>query len=70
MIKVEGHSNLYRDEKTGAIVNTDSMAYNQYVKSLDHRDSQKKELNEMKKDIEEIKLLLKNLAMNSHNINI
>tara|TARA_B100001996_G_scaffold150317_1_gene114417 strand:- start:2638 stop:2850 length:213 start_codon:yes stop_codon:yes gene_type:complete len=70
MIKVEGHSNLYRDEKTGAIVNTDSMAYNQYVRSLDHRDSQKKELNEMKKDIEEIKLLLKNLAMNSHNINI
>tara|TARA_Y100000361_G_C10989352_1_gene253290 strand:+ start:396 stop:608 length:213 start_codon:yes stop_codon:yes gene_type:complete len=70
MIKVEGHSNLYRDEKTGAIVNTDSMAYNQYVKSLDHRDLQKKELNEMKKDIEEIKLLLKNLAMNSHNINI
>tara|TARA_R100000742_G_C4232284_1_gene53599 strand:- start:273 stop:485 length:213 start_codon:yes stop_codon:yes gene_type:complete len=70
MIKVEGHSNLYRDEKTGAVVNTDSMAYNQYVKSLEHRDSQKKELNEMKKDIEEIKLLLKNLAMNSHNINI
>ena len=70
MIRVEGHSNLYRDEKTGAVVNTDSMAYNQYVRSLDHRDSQKKELNEMKKDIEEIKLLLKNLAMNSHNINI
>ena len=70
MIRVEGHSNLFRDEKTGAVVNTDSMAYNQYVKSLEHRDSQKKELNEMKKDIEEIKLLLKNLAMNSHNINI
>ncbi len=70
MIKVEGHSNLYRDEKTGAVVNTDSMAYNQYVKSLDHRDLEKKELNKMKKDIEEIKLLLKNLAMNSHNINI
>ena len=49
MIRVEGHSNLYRDEKTGAVVNTDSMAYNQYVKSLEHRDSQKKELNEMKK---------------------
>ena len=70
MIKVEGHSNLYRDEETGAVVNTDSMAYNQYVKSLDHRDLEKKELNKMKKDIEEIKLLLKNLAMNSHNINI
>ena len=70
MIKVEGYQNLYRDENSGAIINTDSMAYNQYVRSLDHRDSQKKELNEMKKDIEEIKLLLKNLAMNSHNINI
>ena len=70
MIKVEGHQNLYRDENSGAIINTDSMAYNQYVNSLNHRDSQKKELDKMKKDIDEIKSLLNNLAMNSHNINI
>ena len=34
MIKVEGHPHLYRDEKSGAIINCDSMGYNQYVNSL------------------------------------
>ena len=34
MIKVEGHPHLYRDEKTGAIINCDDIGYEQYVKSL------------------------------------
>jgi hypothetical protein len=65
MIKVEGHQNLYRDERSGAIVNCDSAAYNQYLNSLSIRDSQKRELNEMRKDIDEIKLLLKELLNGS-----
>ena len=32
MIPVEGHKNLYRDEKSGAIINTDSHGYSQYKK--------------------------------------
>jgi hypothetical protein len=59
MIKVEGHSNLYRDENTGAIVNCDTAGYNQYVNSLIQKDLRKKELDDMKRDIEEIKSLLK-----------
>ncbi len=59
MIRVEGHTNLYRDEKTGAIVNCDSTKYNQYVNSLDIEKAKKEELDNIKKDIEEIKLLLK-----------
>ena len=70
MIKVEGYQNLYRDENSGAIVNTDSMAYNQYVNSLEQRQLQKKEISEIKNDIDEIKSLLRNLLMNSENINI
>ena len=31
MIKVEGHKNLYRDERSGAIVNCDDVAYDNYV---------------------------------------
>ena len=62
MIKVEGHSNLYRDENTGAIVNHDSTGYNQYVNSLTQRDLRKKELDEIKKDIDEIKTLLRELT--------
>ena len=70
MIKVEGYQNLYRDENSGAIINTDSLAYNQYVNSLEQRQLQKKEISEIKNDIDEIKSLLRNLLMNYENINI
>ena len=33
MIPVEGHKNLYRDEKSGAIISTDSHGFSQYKKS-------------------------------------
>ena len=59
MIKVEGHSNLYIDENTGAIVNCDTAGYDQYINTITQKDLRKKELDEMKKDIEEIKNLLK-----------
>jgi hypothetical protein len=65
MIRVEGHQNLYRDERSGAIVNCDSASYNQYLSSLSIRDSQKRELSEMRKDIDEIKFLLKELLNGS-----
>jgi len=61
MIKVEGHSNLYRDENTGAIVNCDTTGYNQYINSIAQKDLRKKELDEMKKDINEIKFLLREI---------
>ena len=59
MIRVEGHKNLYRDEKSGAIINTDSHGYSQYKKSKNIKLSQKEEIDSMKKDIEEIKNLLR-----------
>ena len=61
MIRVEGHKNLYRDEKSGAIVNCDTTSYNQYVNSLNYKDLQKQELDRMREDIDEIKILLKEL---------
>ena len=62
MIRVEGHKNLYRDENSGAIINTDSHGYSQYKKSRNIRLSQKEEIDGMKKDIEEIKNLLRMIA--------
>ena len=59
MIKVEGYSHLFRDEKTGAIINCDDVGYDQYVKSVELRKNQKREISDMKKDIDEIKALLK-----------
>jgi hypothetical protein len=68
MIRVEGHPNLYRDEKSGAIINCDSVAYNQYVNSLNVRDSQKREIDNIKNDINEIKSLLKQLLEKNESI--
>ena len=61
MIRVEGHQNLYRDERSGAIINCDSTAYNEYLSSLSIRDSQKKEIEYLKNEMFEIKNLLKEL---------
>ena len=59
MIPVEGHKHLYRYKKSGAIINTDSQGYSQYKKSKNIKLSQKEEIDSMKKDIEEIKNLLR-----------
>jgi len=66
MIKVEGYSHLYRDEKTGAIINCDDVGYDQYLKSIEISKKRKRELSEMKKDIDEIKSLLKILVDGSN----
>lgn len=65
MIKVEGYPNLYRDENTGAIINCDTTSYNQYVNSLSKKELDRQELNQMKKDIDEIKSLLQELVNGS-----
>ena len=65
MIRVEGHQNLYRDERSGAIINCDSTSYNEYLSSLYIRDSQKKEIEHLKSEMSEIKNLLKELLYES-----
>ena len=65
MIRVKGYTNLYRDETSGAIVNCDSAAYNQYLNIVNNRESQKKELDTIKQDIDEIKSLLRELLNGS-----
>ena len=41
MIQVEGHPNLYRDEKTGAIINNDSSGYSAYMKQKSKKELEK-----------------------------
>lgn len=65
MIPIEGHNNLFRDESTGALVNLDTSEYNQYIKIKSDRKKQKEEIENIKKDIEEIKLLLKEIINGS-----
>lgn len=65
LIPVEGHLNLYRDEKTGAIVNCDSMAYDQYINGMNNRKNYKKDIENLKNEVSEIKSLLKELINES-----
>ena len=62
MIPVEGHKDLYRDEKSGAVINTDTNGYTQYKKMKSAKMSQKEEIDKMKEDIKEIKYLLKQIV--------
>jgi len=62
MKRVKGHSHLYRDEQSGAIINTNDKDYNQRLRTLSHSDSQKDELKKMREDIDELKYLLKKLV--------
>lgn len=58
MIPVEGHKNLFRDENSGAIVNNDTTAYNNYIRMKSERQKQKNEIAELKQDVQQIKSLL------------
>ena len=64
--KVKGHSNLVRDLKSQAIINTDSDAYARYMtrkakqsKKDDEMRKVVREVNEIKTEMFEIKSLLK-----------
>ena len=63
--KVKDYPHLYRDEDTGAILNYDTIGYNQRLKKMERQKSQKEELDEMKKDIDEIKTLIKQFLQNN-----
>jgi len=65
MKRVEGHKHLFRND-SGAIVNTDTSEYLQYVKLRAEKKKQKEEIEEIKQDITEIKSLLMKIINDSH----
>ena len=62
MIQVEGHKNLFRDENSNAIINTDQAAYNDYINSRRINSDKQAELDAMKSEIETLKAMLNDLA--------
>jgi hypothetical protein len=67
-LKVEGHSNLVRDEKTKAVLNTNMSDYDQYMKLKKIRENSNKKIEDLEEDmtgikneLQEIKSLLRNL---------
>ena len=68
-LKVEGHTHLVRDVSSIAIVNTNVSEYQLYMKRIKVREKQSdelrgavKEINNLKKDIREIKELIKEIV--------
>ena len=61
-MKVEGHSNLYRDPDSGAVINSSRADYERYMKAKANREGMVSEINTLKQELDEIKQLLKKLT--------
>jgi len=64
MIPVEGHKGLYRDEKSNAIVNCNDYEYQEYLRAKNSTLNEKGEIENLKTELTEIKLLLAKLLEN------
>ena len=65
MIPVKGHKHLFRDERSGAIVNTDTQGYLQYKKLQERKNNQESELQRLRNEVDELKSLLTELIRKS-----
>jgi hypothetical protein len=65
LARIEGHLNLYKDETTGAVINLDNTAYNQYIQSRKNKENKRKtqqqEIDNLKNEVSEIKSLIMEL---------
>ncbi len=62
MIPVEGHKNLFRDEESNAILNTDDIGYQNYIALREKNNDKQAEIDSMRKELDELKSLLNDLA--------
>lgn len=69
ILKVEGHSNLIKETRTKAIINTNTSEYNIYMARIKQRNEQSdklrsavKEINTLKAELREIKNLLQEVT--------
>ncbi|NDB57367.1 hypothetical protein EB001_02775 [bacterium] len=61
-LKVEGHSNLYRDLNSGAVINCNRDEYDLYIKAKANRENMINEINTLKQELDEVKQLLKKIT--------
>ena len=67
-IKVEGHSELVREQNSHVVINTDTTTYNNYMRMMENKKKQRdqlrdavREINSLKCEMHEIKSLLMQL---------
>ena len=54
-IKVKDSNSLYRDEESGAILNCNDAAYNNYLKMKQNKLNEVSEMDKLKDDVDELK---------------
>tara|TARA_Y100000592_G_scaffold74046_1_gene115460 strand:- start:5956 stop:6165 length:210 start_codon:yes stop_codon:yes gene_type:complete len=64
-IRVEDDPNLYRNIKTGAVINVNDQAYENYMRRKSKISKKDKEIQNLKNELSEIKDLLKTLLDNN-----
>jgi cell shape-determining protein MreC len=70
LIKVKDNPNLYRDAHSRAVINTDNLAYQEYIQTRERLKQQHEmllnnvqEIDSLKDDVREIKSLLQSIAL-------
>ncbi len=63
-LNVEGHPNLYRDLKSGAIINENSIEYQNYMEMYRKKQRQSERIDNIENELSEIKQLLYKLLSN------
>lgn len=63
--RIEQDHDYVRDPETNAVINTNDQAYENYIKSRKLRNNRRREIEELKSEIDEIKDMLKSLIDNN-----
>ena len=58
-IKVKDSGSLYRDEKSGAILNCSDSEYDNYLKLKQQKLKEANEMDKLKDDVDELKSMMK-----------
>ena len=58
-VKVKDSNSLYRDEESGAILNCNDTAYNNYLKMKENKMTEVSEMDKLKDDVDELKDMMK-----------
>ena len=63
-LKVEGHTDLFRDENSGAIININKQGVSAARKRKLERRQKEKEFEELKNEVSDIKIMLTKIIEN------
>ena len=58
-VKVKDSPSLYRDEESGAILNCNDTAYDNYLKMKENKLKEVDEMDKLKNDVDELKDMIK-----------